>query len=233
MVGFIRSSNSSNSCRRRLAQGANTSFSNSARPCSLHSFFFQRLPFVHRQRLQPHRRVERRTRRISSPRSLPGLAVKPTGLRSAFETGRKHKLNLLRSREGCGNKWKSGSIWNRNHGREANTRGEELERIYTRAPPKRVGRAFALLTKTYHGSPSVVSEARGGKGRARARCVRALSIQRLEGSRPRLRRTRALCKFNGRKERCRGAPRLCCSAPSMTSCAKRSAKTKEHLEERG
>ena len=26
--------------------------------------------------------------------------------------------------------------------------------------------------------------------------------------------------------------RLCCSAPSMTSCAKRSAKTKEHLEER-
>ena len=29
---------------------------------------------------------------------------------------------------------------------------EESERIYTRAPPKRVGRAFALLTKTYHGS---------------------------------------------------------------------------------
>src|SRR5271154_6392221 len=40
----------------------------------------------------------------------------------------------------------------RNHGREANTRGEESKRIYTRAPPKRVGRAFALLTKTYHGS---------------------------------------------------------------------------------
>jgi hypothetical protein len=37
-------------------------------------------------------------------------------------------------------------------GREANARGEESERIYTRAPPKRVGRAFALLTKTYHGS---------------------------------------------------------------------------------
>ena len=46
-------------------------------------------------------------------------------------------------------------VWfylHRNHGREANTRGEESERIYTRAPPKRVGRAFALLTKTYHGS---------------------------------------------------------------------------------
>jgi len=40
----------------------------------------------------------------------------------------------------------------RNHGREVNTRGEESGRIYTRAPPKRVGRAFALLTKTYHGS---------------------------------------------------------------------------------
>src|SRR6267378_3094725 len=46
-------------------------------------------------------------------------------------------------------------VWfyrNRNHGQEANTRGEEPERIYTRAPPKRVRRAFALLTKTYHGS---------------------------------------------------------------------------------
>jgi hypothetical protein len=49
-------------------------------------------------------------------------------------------------------KWKSGSISNRNHGREANTRGEESEKNYTRAPPQRVGRAFALLTKTYHGS---------------------------------------------------------------------------------
>jgi hypothetical protein len=29
---------------------------------------------------------------------------------------------------------------------------KESEGIYTRAPPERVGRAFALLTKTYHGS---------------------------------------------------------------------------------
>ena len=49
-------------------------------------------------------------------------------------------------------KWKSGSISNRNPGREAHARGEESERIYTRAPPQRVGRALALLTKTYHGS---------------------------------------------------------------------------------
>jgi hypothetical protein len=44
MVGVNRSSNSVKSCRRRLAQGANGNFSNSARPCSLHSFFFQRFP---------------------------------------------------------------------------------------------------------------------------------------------------------------------------------------------
>ena len=37
-------------------------------------------------------------------------------------------------------------------GREPQMSGEETERIYTRAPPKRVGRALALLTKTYHGS---------------------------------------------------------------------------------
>ena len=29
---------------------------------------------------------------------------------------------------------------------------KKSKRIYTRAPPERVGRAFALLTKTYHGS---------------------------------------------------------------------------------
>jgi hypothetical protein len=28
---------------------------------------------------------------------------------------------------------------------------KKSERIYTGAPPKRVGRAFAVLTKTYHG----------------------------------------------------------------------------------
>jgi hypothetical protein len=36
--------NSNSSRRRRLAQGASASFSNSARPCWLHSFDFQRLP---------------------------------------------------------------------------------------------------------------------------------------------------------------------------------------------
>src|SRR5207245_1126099 len=65
-------------------------------------------------------------------------------------------------------------------------------------------------------SLSVVSEARRGKAPARARCVRALSIQRLEGSRPRLRGTRALCKFNGGKERRRAVPRLCGRARHVT-----------------
>jgi len=62
------------------------------------------------------------------------------------------KLNLLGSRKGCASKWKSGFSVRRNQGLEATTRGEEPERIYTRAPPKRVRRAFALSTKTYHGS---------------------------------------------------------------------------------
>ncbi len=82
-------------------------------------------------------------------------------------------------------------------------------------------------------SPSVVSEARAGKAQARARCVCALSIQRLEGSRPRLRRTRALCKFNGGTERCGGARRLCRSAPYKAPCANKLATAKKYLQERG
>src|SRR6266478_523964 len=41
------------------------------------------------------------------------------------------------------------------------------------------------VPRSIPGSLSVVSEARRGKAHGRARCVRALSIQRLEGSRPR------------------------------------------------
>jgi hypothetical protein len=82
-------------------------------------------------------------------------------------------------------------------------------------------------------SPSVVSEARGGKAHARAWCVCALSIQRLEGSRPRLRRTRALCKFNDGTERCGGARRLCRSAPYKARCANKLATAKNYFEELG
>jgi hypothetical protein len=48
----MRSSNSNNSRRRRLAQGAKVSFSNCARPGSLNSFFLPAIALVHRQRLQ-------------------------------------------------------------------------------------------------------------------------------------------------------------------------------------
>ena len=59
-------------------------------------------------------------------------------------------------------------------------------------------------------SPSDVSEARiDRRMRMEAWCSGALSIHRLEGSRPRLRRTRALCKFNNGKVGRRGAPKLC------------------------
>src|SRR5260370_40966173 len=40
-------------------------------------------------------------------------------------------------------------------------------------------------------------------------CSGARSIKPLEGSRPRLRRTRALCKFNCGKVRCPDSPGLC------------------------
>ena len=40
----------------------------------------------------------------------------------------------------------------KNRGREANTREEESQGIYTGAPPERMRRAFCLLTKTYNGS---------------------------------------------------------------------------------
>ena len=52
MVGFIRSSSSSKSCRRRLAQGANGSFSSCARPLFAPQLFLPSLAFVHRQGLQ-------------------------------------------------------------------------------------------------------------------------------------------------------------------------------------
>ncbi len=44
IVGFSRSSNSSRSCRRRLAQGAHRNDSSCSRPCSRHNLFLQRKP---------------------------------------------------------------------------------------------------------------------------------------------------------------------------------------------
>jgi hypothetical protein len=57
----------------------------------------------------------------------------------------------------------------------------------------------------------------------RAWRVCALSIQRLEGSRPRLRRMRALWKLNGVKGRRRGASGLCDGAQQMARRARKLA----------
>src|ERR1700687_4478058 len=46
----------------------------------------------------------------------------------------------------------SGSRSRRNHRREARRRAEGPKEFHSRASPKRVGRVFALLTRTYHGS---------------------------------------------------------------------------------
>jgi len=63
----------------------------------------------------------------------------------------------------------SGSQSKRNHRREARKRAEEPEEFLSRASPKRVGRAFALLTRTYHGSRLI------GKVRSSTKNVRLLT----------------------------------------------------------
>ncbi len=63
-----------------------------------------------------------------------------------------------------------------------------------------------------------------------ARCSGALSIKPLEGSRPWLRRTRALCKFNGGKVRCRGTPGLCGEAQKTTPQARELAGARNDRE---
>src|SRR5712672_3573340 len=67
----------------------------------------------------------------------------------SFETGRKTPTQSSVQDHSlvCDSKWKSGSIRNRNHGREANTRGEESERTYTRAPPTARRESFCPLDK--------------------------------------------------------------------------------------
>ena len=82
----------------------------------------------------------------------------------SFETGRKHKLNLLFKTT----RWSetaNGSLVLSEIGTTAErpTRAaKKPERNYTRAPPERVGRAFALLTKTYHGSRLIGHVVLGG-----------------------------------------------------------------------
>src|SRR5215472_7619873 len=72
-------------------------------------------------------------------------------VRQMVQMAGEHNLNLLGSLGRLDSKWKAGSIWNRNQRGEANSRRENQKNLH-RAPPKLVRRAFALLTKTYHGS---------------------------------------------------------------------------------
>ena len=95
-------------------------------------------------------------------------------------------------------------------------------------------RRRARVPKVLVLSPSVVSEARikrritGG-----ARCSGALSIQRLEGSRPRLRWTRSLCKFNRGKERRGVVPRQCGRVRHLTVAVRKQVVAKKDREEGG
>ena len=52
---------------------------------------------------------------------------------------------------GRDSKWMSRFAYRKNDRREAQPRAEELEKTFVRAPPERVRRTLALLTKTYHG----------------------------------------------------------------------------------
>jgi hypothetical protein len=70
----------------------------------------------------------------------------------SFETGRRTSTQSSGQSERLRQQMEVWFYSHRNRCREATRRAEEIPRIYTGAPPERVGRAFALLTKTYHGS---------------------------------------------------------------------------------
>src|SRR5215472_9382518 len=75
----------------------------------------------------------------------------------SFGTGRRTQTqSSVRPWEGQDSKWKSGSISNRNRGREANTRGERTKRICIRRSSEAPQGSFCPLTKTYHGSRLIV-----------------------------------------------------------------------------
>ena len=80
---------------------------------------------------------------------------------------------------------------------------------------------------------SALSDARCGGGVNAGRGLRARSIKPFERSRPWLRRTRALCKFNCGKERCEGAPELCESVQHMTPCAEQLDAAKKYCKKSG
>jgi hypothetical protein len=69
-----------------------------------------------------------------------------------FRAWQEYTNSIFWAAERCASKWKSGSIQNRNHGREANTRADAKRVLAPALLHERLRRAFALLTQTYHGS---------------------------------------------------------------------------------
>src|SRR5260370_33148944 len=87
---------------------------------------------------------------------------------NCFRTGRRSRTqSSVKSVHGQDSKWMSGSVYHRNRRREARTRAEGPEKPVSRAPPERVRRALALLTRTHHGSrqPEKYPETKSGKCR--------------------------------------------------------------------
>src|ERR1700739_1150750 len=73
----------------------------------------------------------------------------------SFETGRRKRTQSSDQDHSLILETANGSLVlfsNRNHGPRGQRSALKNPRVCTRAPPKRVGRAFCLLTKTYHGS---------------------------------------------------------------------------------
>src|SRR5437899_9673764 len=64
---------------------------------------------------------------------------------------------------------------------------------------------------------SALSDARFGEVVEGGAVLCARSIKPLEGSRPWLRRTRALWRLNGGRQRCRASPKLCGRGGQMTA----------------
>src|SRR5258708_35923034 len=105
----------------------------------------------------------------------------------SFETGRKHKPNLLFKTT----RWSetaNGSLVLSEIGTTAarpTHAARNQKEFCTRAPPKRVGRAFALLTKTYHGSRLVGSDLRAShRSWTDYGQLRNNSLAQLSGTRP-------------------------------------------------
>src|SRR5260370_30214724 len=71
---------------------------------------------------------------------------------NCFRTGRRSLTQSpVKAVHTKDSKWMSASVYHRNRRREAGTRAEGPEKPVSCAPPERVRRSLALLTRTHHG----------------------------------------------------------------------------------